>query len=119
MFVTTPGNAIPAPMVAIRDLELNNYYIVDVPVIDDYSGEETIECDMVWYHEDNVPGQAKRRKLFKFCRRPKTLAISQMIGAQFYGPVKIQLPERRAVPNTLQTGALDQLFKEMNRNDAT
>jgi hypothetical protein len=77
------------PEMPATELVLNNFYVAMYASIDDETGEETWETDVVWFHQDNVPGQTKKAKLCRFAKKTKCLTFSQMVGVKFFGPVLI------------------------------
>lgn len=117
MHLINGTSAIGLPLVSPSEMVLNNYYVLDVTTFDDDSGEETIASEVVWFYEDNVPGQVKKQKLIRFTKEMKTLTFSRLPGAQFYGPFMIEMPEVRETPKAkvLASTAIDQILKELNK----
>lgn len=89
MFISTIGHSVTALQVTPAMMELDNYYVVEMPGYDDISGEEMFARDFIWFYMDQVPGQAKAVKVCRFCSCPKALTFGQMPGAKFFGPISI------------------------------
>lgn len=84
-------NGVLLPRKQVTQLEVNNFYVIKFPVINDETGEEEWGTDMAWFHEAKVVGDKtmKKTKLFRFCSGEKCLRFSQMIGMKMFGPLLI------------------------------
>lgn len=113
------GNTIAMlPYVAIKDLVVGQYYVMDMVMYDDNSGDEVLKTDIVFVLEEKVPGQgSKPSKQVRFCGNNATKRFSQLPGAQFYGPFKIVAPTERYSPSRIASSeGLESLFRGLSKN---
>jgi hypothetical protein len=68
-------------------LEVNNFYVIKYPSVNDETGAEEFGTDVGWFHTDIVEG--KKVKVIRFCKLEKCLKFSQMVGMKFFGPVMV------------------------------
>ena len=75
------------PQLVGTQLEVNNFYVVKYPSVNDETGSEEFGTDFGWFHIDTVEG--KSVKVMRFCSNVRCLKFSQMVGMKFFGPVMV------------------------------
>ena len=73
--------------VQMMDLIPEQHYVVVCAGFDE--NEEPVKfTDVVWIDLSPVVGQGKKAvRQIRFCRFPKVLVFSQVVGCKFYGPL--------------------------------
>lgn len=69
-------------------IEVGQHYTVRCEGYDD-DGKKLMYNDMCYVDEGTVPGQGNKKiRQVRFCRFPKVLTLSQLVGVRFFGPMK-------------------------------
>ena len=93
--MTTGGKHMGLSKVLPKDLEMGQCYVCVAKLIDDYSGEETFEQDLMFVTEAQVTkadGSGMKAKLLSFLKTQHKSLLSQLATpCTFFGPLVVDI----------------------------
>ena len=85
------GAGINIPEIAMPSMAIDNFYIMEMDMIDEDTLEATKFTDIVWMFIDSVPGQGvKKVKQISGTKLLGAKKFGMLPGAKFYGPIGVK-----------------------------